>query len=321
MKWAIRTIGFLAVVIGAAFLIFRTPDTDPEEMRAKYGGEPSQFVLLDSGLKVHLRDEGPKDALAIVLLHGSAADLHTWQPWAEDLRNDYRVIRFDQIGHGLTGPDPSGDYSLSNFVSDIDEVADALGLEQFVLAGSSMGGSHTAAYAMAHPERLAGAVLVGASGAPVRPERNASLTYRLAQTPGINQIMAQITPRSMIEDSFGAMVSNKAIMTDEMVDRYWELLRYPGNRQATIARFGNPRTAFAAQDLAQINTPGLILCGEDDPLIPLPSCNWYNEHWPSSQIVTFPAIGHLPHEEAPEATLAALRNWLSTLNGSSSEAQ
>ncbi|MEL7189828.1 MAG: alpha/beta hydrolase [Pseudomonadota bacterium] len=310
MKWLLRTLLFLLVVLGAAFLIFRTPDTDPAEMRAKYGAEPSQFVLLGSGQKVHLRDEGPKDAPAIILLHGSAADLHTWEPWVQGLKQDYRVIRFDQVGHGLTGPDRKGDYSLESFVADIDDVANAMGLQEFVLAGSSMGGSHTAAYAMAHPDRLLGAILVGASGAPVRPERNASFTYTLAQTPGINQIMAQITPRSMIEQSFGDMVTNKAIMTDEVIDRYWELLRFPGNRQATLTRFGNPRTAFEAGDIASIPVPGLILCGEKDPLIPPPSCEWYDANWTNSEIAMYPGIGHLPHEEAPEATLETVKAWL-----------
>ncbi|KWV90502.1 alpha/beta fold hydrolase [Erythrobacter sp. YT30] len=314
MKWALRIVLGLTVVLGIAFLLLRTPDTDPAEMRAKYGGEPSQFVEIGNGVKVHLRDEGPRDAQAIVLLHGSAADLHTWEPWVEGLSDTFRVIRFDQVGHGLTGPDPEGDYSLDNFVSDIDEVADSLGLETFILAGSSMGGSHTAAYAMAHPERLAGAVLVGASGAPVRGDRTSSLTYKLAQTPGINQIMAQITPRSMIEDSFEEMVSNKTIMTDDVVDRYWELLRYPGNREATIARFSNPRTSFEAEQLAKVNVPALILCGEEDPLIPMPSCNWYDENWPRSRMVSYPGIGHLPHEETPEATLETLKEWMMNLS-------
>ena len=61
MKWVLR--GFLALValLVIAFLIFRTPDTDAAEMRAKYGGSPSQFVEIGEGVTVHLRDEGPKD--------------------------------------------------------------------------------------------------------------------------------------------------------------------------------------------------------------------------------------------------------------------
>src|SRR3546814_17166873 len=61
--------------------------------------------------------------------------LHAWQPWVDRLKRDYRVVRFDQIGHGLTGPAPDGDYRLSAFVEDVDQVADHLGIERFVLAG------------------------------------------------------------------------------------------------------------------------------------------------------------------------------------------
>ncbi|MAS85697.1 MAG: alpha/beta hydrolase, partial [Erythrobacteraceae bacterium] len=106
MKWLLRIVLLILALLVTAFLIFRTPDTDPAEMRAKYGGEPSQFVEIGDGVTVHLRDEGPKDAPAIILLHGSNADLHTWQPWVDALKARYRVIRFDQVGHGLTGPDP-----------------------------------------------------------------------------------------------------------------------------------------------------------------------------------------------------------------------
>ena len=136
-------------------------------MRAKYGGPPSQFVAIADGVTVHLRDEGPKGAPAIMLLHGSNADLHTWEPWVQALRQDYRVIRFDQVGHGLTGPDPAHDYSRANYVADIAEVADALGLDTFILGGNSMGGKHALAFAVAHPERIAGLVLVDGSGGPM----------------------------------------------------------------------------------------------------------------------------------------------------------
>ena len=80
MKWALRILGVLVAIIVVAFLIFRVPDTDAEVMWAKYGGKPSQRLQLADGRTVHLRGEGPRDAPAIVLLHGSNADLMTWQP-------------------------------------------------------------------------------------------------------------------------------------------------------------------------------------------------------------------------------------------------
>ena len=163
MKWFWRILGALALVLLAAYFILRVPDTDPAEMQAKYGAAPSRMLAVGDGRQVHVRDEGPRDA-PIVLLHGSNADLHTWQAWTDALSADYRVVRFDQRGHGLTGPAADADYSIEAFAGDIDAVVDALGVERFVLAGNSMGGAIAMQYAIASPERLDGLVLVDAAG-------------------------------------------------------------------------------------------------------------------------------------------------------------
>ncbi|GAB4475852.1 MAG: alpha/beta hydrolase [Erythrobacter tepidarius] len=318
--------GFLALLalLVIAFLIFRTPDTDAAEMRAKYGGPPSQFVEIGDGVRVHLRDEGPKDAPAIILLHGSNADLHTWDPWVEGLKDSYRVIRFDQVGHGLTGPDPKDNYSRDNYVADIAEVADRLGLERFVLGGNSMGGKHALAFAVAHPERLVGLVLVDGSGAPM-PERekgkpdqdsnrvSGNIGFRIAQTPGINLLIEQITPRTLIARSLEQSVSVKAVASEAAVDRYWELLRYPGNRRATLRRFALPYDPLTEAEIAKVTTPTLILWGEEDRLIPVEAGRWLDKVMPASMLVVYPKIGHLPQEEAAAATLGDLKPWLARL--------
>jgi pimeloyl-ACP methyl ester carboxylesterase len=310
MKWVWRGLALLVVAIAGAFLIFRVPDTDPTEMRAKYGGPPSQFIELADGRSVHLRDEGPRDAPAIVLLHGSNADLHTWQPWVEDLREDYRVIRFDQRGHGLTGPASDGDYSREAFVTDVDRVADALSLERFVLAGNSMGGGIAMAYALAHPERLAGLVLVDASGARVERDGGGNLAFTLARLPGVGALLSSVLPRSLVERSLRQSVANEAVVTPEAVDRYWELARYPGNRAATAERFATRAADFSADRIAKASVPVLVMWGEEDALIPYAAAGWYKEHLPNATLAAYPGIGHLPMEEAPERSVADLRAWL-----------
>ncbi len=310
MTRLLKVLGIVLALLAIAFLIFRTPDTDPDEMRAKYGAEPSQYVELDDWLTIHLRDEGPRDAPVLVLLHGSNADLHTWQPWVDDLASDYRVIRFDQIGHGLTGPAMDGDYSLEAFVADVDAVADKLGLERFVLAGNSMGGAIAMAYAMEHPERLDGLVLVDAGGAAIEREGGGNLLFTLAAVPGVNKVMAQVTPRSLVEKSLSQSVSNQAIVTPAAVDRYWELARMPGNRAATMTRFAQPRKAFDPAEVAAVEVPTLVMWGEEDSLIPYAAAGWYMEHLPNATLAHYPGIGHLPMEEAPERSVADLRQWL-----------
>ena len=311
MKWVWRILLLLVVLLVAAFLIFRTPDTDPAQMRAKYGGAPSQFVEIGDGVTVHLRDEGPRDAPAIILLHGSNADLHTWQPWVDALKDRYRIIRFDQIGHGLTGPDPDSDYSIPNFVSDIDEVADRLGLDRFVIGGNSMGGGHAVAYALAHPERVEELILVDAAGAPIRREGRGNIGFTIARTPVINRIMNHITPRAMIEQSLRETVSNQAIVTDAMVDRYWELLRYPGNRDATRIRFSGEWTSFSQDEVATIDAPALVIWGEEDGLIPVEAGLWYDRFLPNSTLVVYEGIGHLPQEEEAQRSADYVAQWLS----------
>ena len=318
-KWLVR--GFLALlaVLVIAFLIVRTPDTDAAEMRAKYGAPPSQFVQIGDGVTVHLRDEGPKDAPVIMLLHGSNADLHTWEPWVQALKGQYRVIRFDQVGHGLTGPDPQHDYSRANYVEDILQVADKLGLGTFILGGNSMGGKHALAFAAAHPERLTGLVLVDASGGPMlnvgkkEDEDSGNIGFTIAQTPGINLLVEQITPRGLIRQSLEQSVSVKAVVTEAAVDRYWELLRYPGNRRATLKRFGYPYDPLTEAEIAGITTPALILWGEEDRLIPVEAGRWLAKTMPAGRLVIYPKIGHLPQEEAPEATLGDLQAWLTEI--------
>ncbi len=314
MKRLAKVLAVVATLAIIAFLVFRTPDTDPEEMRAKYGVAPSQFVELDDGLTVHLRDEGPRDAPAIVLLHGSSSDLHTWEAWAERLRGEYRVIRYDQIGHGLTGPALDANYELASFVEMVDQVADTLKLERFVLAGNSMGGWISAGYALEHPERLAGLVLVDASGAPIRRENGGgNIGFTIAATPVLNTLITQITPRSLVKRSYEQSVSNRAIVTEETVDRYWELLRYPGNRRATVDRFNTPRVVYSKEVMGNLSVPTLLMWGEEDALVPLEAARWYADVLPQATLISYPGIGHLPMEEAPDRSVADLRDWLDEL--------
>ena len=80
MRRFVKVVAALVVVLAAVFLIVRVPDTEPDAMWAKYGAAPSQKLELADLRTIHLRDEGPRDAPVILLLHGSNADLHTCRP-------------------------------------------------------------------------------------------------------------------------------------------------------------------------------------------------------------------------------------------------
>jgi pimeloyl-ACP methyl ester carboxylesterase len=314
MKRLGRIIAVLAAVLFAAVLLLRVPDTDVAAMRAKYGGPPSQFVTLPDGPTVHYRDEGPRDAPVIMLLHGSNADLHTWQPWVDRLKDRYRLIRLDQRGHGLTGPAPDGSYRQDAFTGDLEAFRMQLNLDRFVLAGNSMGGAIAARYAMTHPNRLAGLVLIDAGGAPVKRESGGgNLAFTIARIPVLNTVASQFMPRSLIERSLRQSVANQAVVTSATVDRYWELARFPGNRRATMARFGESGEPFTAARLAIVRTPTLVMWGERDQLILLSAGQWFARSLPNAQLVSYAGIGHLPMEEAPDQSADDLALFLTGL--------
>lgn len=284
---------------------FAVPDIPVSELRAKYASPASQFVEVSPGLTVHLRDEGPRDAPVLMLLHGSNASLHTWEPWVKRLSGKYRVISYDQPAHGLTGPNPSGDYSTEAYAKVVEAVATKLGLGKFVLAGNSMGGGIAVRYALDHPERLDALILVDAGGMPSPGgKRDLPLALRLAQTPVVGDIAAKVTPRWMVAQSLDGAVSVKSVMSPAAVDRYWELLRYPGNRAATIERFTQGYSSFTPAQLATIRIPVLVLWGREDRFIPVAAANWYSHNLPDARVVIYDDVGHIPMEEVPDRSAA-----------------
>ncbi len=304
----------IVVLLVAGWFAVRTPDIPVAALRAKYASPASQFVDVLPNLTVHLRDEGPRDAPVLVLLHGSNSSLHTWEPWVARLKGNTRIVSFDLPAHGLTGPDPNNDYSTAASVRVVTAVANRLGLSRFVLAGNSMGGGIAARFAVTHPERLTGLILVDAGGQPPTGPRDIPLAFRIAETPVIRDLVAGITPRWLVANGLSGAVSIKSVMTDAAIDRYWELLRYPGNRTATLQRFAQGYGSVAAAELKRVTVPTLILWGREDRFIPVTSAAWYGRNLPNARTVIYDGVGHLPMEETPDRSAADVRAFMAGLS-------
>jgi pimeloyl-ACP methyl ester carboxylesterase len=309
-----KILGAIAALIGIAFIALfvwgYASDIPLETLKTKYANTESEFVDLGNGLKVHLRDEGPKDAPAILLLHGSNASLHTWDEWTAKLKGNYRIIRFDQAGHGLTGPHRKDCYTLDCYVEAVDRVANNRGLKSFTLGGNSMGGGISYAYARKHPQRLEGLILVDASGAPETKKADLPIGFRIARMPGINKLMQVITPRAIIETSLKQSVSNQAVVTPEHVDLYWNMLRREGNRRATGLRFAEYAKRIPFEPLKNSPIPALILWGDEDKLINVGAVPWFEVQFPVHQTHIYKGIGHLPMEETPDASAQDVAAWM-----------
>lgn len=315
-KWLKRigwTLAALTVILAIAFLILRTPDTDRAAMIAKYGGAQSRFVTLPDGARVHVRDSGGTGA-PMILLHGSNSSLHTWEPLKRELGSAYRIVTLDLPGHGLTGATPTNRYDTAEMVATVDGVATALGLQRFILGGNSMGGGVSWNYALAHPDKVSALLLLDAGGMPPRagdapPKSN--IGFRIMRSSFGRWIGGQITPRFLIRQSLEQSVANPARITDADVDRYWELLRFPGNRAATMMRFSRPFVNDRAAERARgITAPTLVIFGRDDRIINPSAAESFRERIAGSEVVMLDGVGHLPMEEAPEQTARVIQDFL-----------
>jgi len=319
MKTGLTILLVVTALVGVAVASVWAPDRSVDSLRARWAPAPSQFITLD-GAEVHYRDEGPRDdPQPLLLLHGSAASLHTWEGWTAALRGERRVIRLDLPGFGLTGPFADGAGSLTRTLGVIEALLDTLGASRVVVAGNSLGGLYAWQLAVRSPSRVAGLVLVDPAGYPSQAT-SVPVGFKIAALPGMRYVASQVLPRSVIESSVKNVYGDPSKVTPELVDRYYELTLREGNRRAFTQR---PRTGSGSTanrgggldtlQIATIRAPTLILWGDLDRLIPPSNAARFARDIPGSRVARFPTLGHVPHEEDPAQTIAPVLAFLATL--------
>ncbi len=313
----------LFVVAALAGFLYKG-DLPKEMVDTKYTNNASRFLVMPNGARVHYRDEGNPGGQPLVLIHGSNASLHTWEPWVTILGNQYRIISMDLPGHGLTGRVPDDDYSSAAFIRTVDAVVDEVGAEQFVLGGNSMGGGVTWQYTLAHPDRVQALLLIDASGLPAwwqdraataasadGEEREAPLAFQLLGQPWFRTIARYLDPHMLVVQGLKSAYNNSPVVNDALVTRYYELALREGTRDATMKRFGGfNRGGGAEYNLASISQPTLIMWGAQDALIPVKTAERFHAAITNSTVVIYEDLGHIPMEEAPARSAADVARFL-----------
>tara|TARA_R110000824_G_scaffold118960_12_gene271847 strand:- start:6957 stop:8015 length:1059 start_codon:yes stop_codon:yes gene_type:complete len=318
VKRIFQGVGLLVVlalgVIAVSVIRF---DKTKEELLPKYGQAPSQFIELASGAVAHVRDQGNQAGPVLVLVHGSNASLHTWEPWVSELGGTYRVVTLDMPGHGLTGAVPGDDYSRGAMVAFTHEVAGKLGLTQYAIGGNSMGGGVALQYAQDYPAEVDALILVDAAGLPRKMDPNAKvpLGFRIARMPVINKVFQYVAPRGMYEEGVRKVFVDQSVVTDEMIDRYFDLNLYQGNRKATGLRFALPfNDTDVADKISSMTVPTLILWGDKDGLIPVENAYEFGKRIKGSKVVVYENVGHIPMEEVATRSAGDVAAFLAGVN-------
>jgi pimeloyl-ACP methyl ester carboxylesterase len=296
--------GLLGTLAVAGFLAF-TPDKPRAALETRYAAPPSRFVEL-LGLRLHIRDSGPREAPAVLLLHGFGSSLHTWEDWARLMEDRFRVVRLDLPGFGLTGADPTGDYSDQRAVALLAGLLDALGIARADVIGSSMGGRIAWRFAAERPERVRRLVLMA-------PDGFASAGFEYDKPIGVSPMMRLLPytlPMPLLRAGVAPAYADQSALSDAVLERYRDMMLAPGVRGAILDRMRTHALVPPEPFLRRIEAPVLLLWGALDRMVPASHAADYERILREHRTVVLPGLGHVPMEEDPARSLAPVLDFL-----------
>lgn len=366
MSIFLSTLKYITIFIGGLIFIMlmglaslMRPDIPVVRLIERYANESSFFMHID-GMDVHVRDEG--SGPAVLLLHGTFSSLHTWDEWTLELSDNFRVIRLDLPGFGLTGPHPSNDYSDNATLLLLDSLRQNLNISTWSIAGNSLGGRLAINYARHFPANTDQIILlnpayslplnadptrnIGKVNTVTAPEpdsiRNSqqhnqevnSTTIQLdnqsVQRPFVSKslrnpvmlnLLSVLTPRSFIHFALKEVYADEDRIQMDTVQRYVELLRREGNRKTYLTR-NDPPSADRSHlpelphpiSPYEIESPILIMWGEQDKWIPVRWAPILNRALTGSKLIIYSDAGHVPMEEIPATTVRDAKEFLNLHN-------
>jgi pimeloyl-ACP methyl ester carboxylesterase len=312
MKTTIRYLKYFSALILAIIVLFCAfnyyPDLSLDEMKAKYANAESEFMDID-GMPVHYRDEGnPTDSIPLVLIHGTGANLHTWDVWTEKMKSTHRIIRLDLPAYGLTGPNKNNDYSAKTYVEFIHKFLTNLGVKHCYMAGNSLGGLIAWEYTLKYQSEIKKLILIDAAGYPM-DVANIALVFKIAYMPYIKEIFTKITPKAIVKKSLLDVYGDDTKVTEQLVEQYHDMACRVGNRAAFVSK-GNLKFNDDYLKISQIKTPTFLLWGANDHWIKIENAYKFQKDLPNDTLIVYKGAGHVPMEEIPEITAADVLKFL-----------
>lgn len=276
---------------------------------------PGERVALQ-GLQVHYRIEGDRGP-AVVLLHHTFGNVATWRHVLDGLSGDARVAAFDRPGFGSTErPEPRRDgrdpYTRAASVDLTLALMDHLGMEEAVLVGSSSGGTIALEAADRHADRVRGLVLVA-------PAITGDVGPPSWLRPALRPLARVLTPlvRRRAADLTVERISNAWFDPSRATQDDVEAYRAPMSLPGWEAGLWRAMTAEPSPDLRpvlpRITAPTVVVTGSHDRTVRPRSSRAVADAIPHARYVELPGVGHTPQEEAPDALVAVLRDFLGEL--------
>jgi pimeloyl-ACP methyl ester carboxylesterase len=270
---------------------------------AVIGADVEEFYLdlARTGLRVRVLSHGRGPA--IVLLHGVSESASIWAPLFPELR-DYRLLAVDLPGHGLSDPFTFRRGQVREHARAlIDDILDALGLDQVPVIGHSLGGMFALWHVAAGPGRICEVVAIGEPGVAL-PGVRVRMPLSLLTVRGLSvAVLRAPSPhrvyRRLLAQGFGS--ADIAGAPYPLIEALRLSARRPQNARTiaslmhAIDRFRRPRTesVLTSAELAAIATPTIFILGSDDPYLSIERARTSIDQIRGATLYAVPA-GHAP---------------------------
>jgi pimeloyl-ACP methyl ester carboxylesterase len=269
-----------------------------------------RFVTAD-GRRFHYLEWGEPDSPPMLLLHGYAQTCHSWDFVSLAMCDRFRVLSLDQRGHGDTDWAPDSDYSPEGYWTDLNAVAEALDLRDFVLMGLSMGGRNAISYAANHPGRVKALVVV--DSAPIMEKAGSERMQRFVQgddeldsVDAFVKRVQEYNPLRPAEQIRGSIMHNlKQLRNGNWTWKYDKVLRSP-NRKPPSRDY----TALLWEQIDKLDSPTLVVRGGQSDMIALDTADELHRRIKGSSLATVERAGHLVMGDNPSGFESAVMEFI-----------
>jgi len=254
-----------------------------------------------NGIAINYQIEGPDNAPCLVFSNSLATTLAMWDEQAAALKDKFRILRYDQRGHGQTEA-PAGRYAFDTLLADALGLLDALSIPKAHFAGLSMGGATALGLAQRHPDRF-DRIIVCDSPCQSTPQSSQQWEERIlvAKDKGM---------AALVEPTVARWFPPEIVAKNPpYLDKVRGMIRdTPANGFIGCA------AALAARDYASaaasVTRPVLFMAGEKDGVAPA-AMRKLNETLPGSHFVELSGAGHISNMDRPAEFIRAIRDFLS----------